>query len=354
MAIDFIGVNSGGESSLGPQAPMNCGCYHVSSGFTDCTASPTNLTINGGDFCLFMYTVSSIKFDGNWGVCGGVVQVQDVNAAAPGSVIASGSINVTQEAMVLGGVLSGAYYASGIHLSSTTGLNTDTSNGVPSPPVGLSHNMNYFCASACAIGTSNGSSSNPGEFCIENCGHYQEHTDPISGGYTSQADPGNASIIPSHMVNSYISTFPYNSGGIYSWASGVVNAGSATTQWPSVWGPACSGGANFPVAPTVYTTPQATGELRTANDHYAGGMVYEIEMGPLMSICSGNYTYYQNGGQDFTHAGGVDGHAFILGSATCPGCPPERLICNHRHAQPDLYLGVGSSMPFPINGGAPF
>jgi hypothetical protein len=81
-------------------------------------------------------------------------------------------------------------------------------------------------------------------------------------------------------------------------------------------------------------------------------MVYEMLVGPMTSVCSGNKSFFNLGGDDFTHTDGVDGHAIVKGSNST--YPPERLLCNHRHAKDDLYLRTGSTSSFAINGGSPF
>ena len=95
--------------------------------------------------------------------------------------------------------------------------------------------------------------------------------------------------------------------------------------------------------------------LRTTNPRFSGGMVMEMIAGPMGSICSGNKTYYNDGNADFTHSDGIDSHIVIkYNESDYPGAPPERLFCAHRHAQDELFFRLGSTVPFPINGGLAF
>ncbi|MEK7689626.1 MAG: hypothetical protein AAB425_01255, partial [Bdellovibrionota bacterium] len=93
---------------------------------------------------------------------------------------------------------------------------------------------------------------------------------------------------------------------------------------------------------------------RTANPHFAGGMVYEMIVGPMVSVCSGNMVYWQEGGVEFSHSDGVDTHAVYKTNSVYPGAPPERLMCSHRHMKQELFMRVGSSTPIVINGGLAF
>jgi hypothetical protein len=92
----------------------------------------------------------------------------------------------------------------------------------------------------------------------------------------------------------------------------------------------------------------------TANPHFAGGMVYEMQIGSFGAICSAHKQYFDDGGFDFVHADGVDDHAVYKGSEDFDKAPPERLACAHRHGKPDLFMRVGSTSAIVVNGGMPF
>jgi hypothetical protein len=96
----------------------------------------------------------------------------------------------------------------------------------------------------------------------------------------------------------------------------------------------------------------------TTNAHFAGGMVYEMEVGAYSAICSAHNQYASDGGLEFRHSDGVDSHA-VYDSNTddyngAKVAPPERLLCAHRHLKPDLFMRVGSTSPIVVNGGMPF
>jgi hypothetical protein len=62
-------------------------------------------------YCTLMKRVATLPVAGIRNIhCSGKVKVSDWSPAAPGSVVASGSVVTLQESMVLGGVLSGAHY----------------------------------------------------------------------------------------------------------------------------------------------------------------------------------------------------------------------------------------------------
>lgn len=90
---------------------------------------------------------------------------------------------------------------------------------------------------------------------------------------------------------------------------------------------------------------------RTALPNFAGGMVYEMEIGSIASICSGNKDArnVENLGIDRT----VSVHPGDLGSGMSYQAQ-EKLVCHHRHSLPDLFLRVQQSYPFTINAGQPF
>jgi hypothetical protein len=92
-----------------------------------------------------------------------------------------------------------------------------------------------------------------------------------------------------------------------------------------------------------------------AKGHFAGGMVYEMQIGAYNAICSAHNQYAKDGGLEFKHVDGVDSHAVYSSNATeYPGAPPERLVCAHRHMKNDLFMRVGSTSPIVVNGGMPF
>src|SRR5690606_25203505 len=76
-----------------------------------------------------------------------------------------------QESVVLGGSLSGVYYASGTHLWNAANLRNNGGGFME----GGGHNMNRYCQDAC---TRTGASTG---WCQEHCGH-AAGGDPEAGG----------------------------------------------------------------------------------------------------------------------------------------------------------------------------
>ncbi|MEK7690304.1 MAG: hypothetical protein AAB425_04715, partial [Bdellovibrionota bacterium] len=93
--------------------------------------------------------------------------------------------------------------------------------------------------------------------------------------------------------------------------------------------------------------------LRTANPIYAGGMVHELSIGPMRSICSGNKAFTTEGGNGLEHDEPYEAVVWV-GSSSNNSRPWEMLYCAHRHRQTDLFERVGSTTPLVINGGMPF
>jgi hypothetical protein len=321
--------------------PLSVIPYRIMDPDTKIPSNKPSFILNPSSIYVFKFIQNTVSAHSHMGLCTGKIEVADTDPKKPGSVTAAGSIQTIQEARVLGGILSGAYYASGTHLFSSNnlagGANTIPNLAPSSPPypVGLSHNMNVYCANACASQPQQAATvvslvGTPlGRFCVEQCGHFQgadpERPDGAGGptrrvwthnmiGFIAPHIPNPSFPIPVEMPNKYLPPTP-------------------------------------PGPPNNVVTQ--LGLLRTTNGHYAGGMVVEMIMGPLTSICTANNQAWMKGATEHTHAGGVDDHAQILGPGN-PGYPPERLVCNHRHAQPDLYMGVGDSAPFAINGAMPF
>lgn len=346
VSASFIGYSSQLQmtSDFTTPAAGDTGRYRRGQPSTDC--SGTNNEIGPGEYCIFRSIVNTISFDGHWGVCTGRVRSDDVDPAQPGSVVAAGTVSIMQEARVLGGVLSGAYYASGTHLSEPELANISTYGRVlHGVDIYNTHNMNIYCSAACAAG-----GLNPA-YCAVACGH--------GAGVGEKSSP---TQIWSAGIQGYIQPLDDT------WTDPIRHhAPDQTKLMPNMFlgpSPSPSGAPSYRSFSPGYNVanPAANGQMsqqpptmaiRTTNGHFAGGMVYEMEIGPLMSICSGNKEYENNGGQDFTHFGGVDGHSWIKGNPA-GNFPPERLLCNHRHAQSDLYMGISASQIFSINGGMPF
>lgn len=257
------------------------------------TVANSNL-IPPGAFCIFRLPFQPVTYDGFVSVCAGFIKVSDTTAQ-PGSLTAAGSISIHHELTVLGGVLSGAYFASPTHLRNDpvpAAVHQDSGFTLRQH----TFNMNFYCSEACKF---KAGADNP--WCDQNCG--------------------------------YIPVIVNQPGGSY-----YVGAGS--------WLQTTAGlGINPPPVPNSQYN-------MTADVHFAGGMVYEMIQGPMISICSGNKAYYDMGGQDFSHSDSLDWGVAVKGNAA--GAPPEALACNHRHGADDLYLGGSLTVPFTINGGSPF
>ncbi|MEK7691234.1 MAG: hypothetical protein AAB425_09455 [Bdellovibrionota bacterium] len=253
--------------------------------------------------------------------------------------MASGSVTISQEAMVLGGVLSGAYYASNTHIQKEAGGKWPkhmATNDMPakSAAPGIDDdydaaNMNFYCAKACMVYGADASHGRGGK----------------AGDPSNNAADFNKNTCEEHCGIRCISS--YNEGDTVDIRDG---------DW-------CRNMTGFTIPPAgddaAYfrsgSLPSGVDKLvRTANSHFAGGMVYEMIQGPLSAICSGNRRYFEEGGVDFDHSDGVDSHAVFKNNLDFEGAPPERLLCMHRHAKPDLFMRVGSTSPIVINGGLAF
>jgi len=273
-------------------------------------------------------------------VCAGRIVVDDTNPDSPGSVVASGTLLTTQEATLLGGVLSGAYYASGTHLADSSNLEPAPSGFVYPDGNGSNYtnNMNVFCQQAC-IKAHAGDTG----YCNAECG--------FSGmpGLNMGSDPGNSGFLwfAFGIAGQIIAVDPTQLNNVR------IETNTATNQVANMTMPTYTGASHPNMAPSATVQPP-TMILKQGNGHYAGGIVYEMTMGPMVSICTANLGAWLRGAIEATHAGGIDGHAVIRGSGTSGGGPPERLVCNHRHAQEDLYFGSGAVSPIVINGGTPF
>jgi hypothetical protein len=324
LGVTFISYNGqGGSTSTPVTAPLPSNVFAdrydpggAGSG-NDCTPNGTSTSpsagLQAGAFCVFDIVVSAASSSAQVAPCAGSIQVADTSPTSPGSVVAAGAIATSQEGLLLGGVLSGAMYLSGSHLWSTVGMQAQY--GAFGYDQG--YNMNVYCAAACNAGTANGQTS----FCNSNCG--------FSGG----SDPGG-----------------WTHGVSYWGEPAGFHASEQGNGLPPVEPVAANVSTGSPVSGTTNINQGGT-VVRSANGHFAGGMVQEMIVGPLISICTANAIAWQKGASDFTHAGGVDGHSWILGNGPYP---PERLLCNHRHAMDDLYFGNQSNTPIVINGGTPF
>jgi hypothetical protein len=282
------------------------------------------------------------------------------------------------------------------------------------PNGGHTTNMNIYCTTACQdlLGANSVSQA----YCDENCGadgydrpsgqpggaantdsYHLAGADPYPNiapfgygmfgrsiqGYTEPVDPslgypGSAYIDqgqPNAVPNGYYSISPYlpnMSGTFTNPGNSVPPAASVDQPAPIVWTnynnpPPAGASLSYPspasqvtLVPTSMVNaaqnwPPTSMSFRTANTHYGGGMVYEMIFGPLTSICSANVTYWAQGGlQDFVHSDNIDTGICVGTGAAGDSCPPERLLCAHRHGIDDLYLGSGSASGFVINGGNPF
>ena len=330
----------------------------VTSGTLAC-GNCVGVELAQGDFCIMSY-MTSVLSNGvhRTGICAGTIVVSDAQPSSPGSVVASGTVSVNQEALVLGGVLSGAYYASGTHVRGATSGSDTKNTDLAATVAGVSTaavdtvNMNIFCETACTA-------SGEGKWCDEQCGK----------GHGSLTGKANLVLqnpawneTPTNSRASHISLFENpRSLRLITAASGDISGGGGTIFWDpnggatklysteSAWGNVFNWAVTTP--DEWYLRPMIT----TANPHWAGGMVYELEIGPLGAICSANSNYASMGGVPFTHGDNLTGDA-VSKEPLFPARvgPPEALFCAHRHGNSDLYMRVGSSSPFPINGGAPF
>lgn len=301
-------------------------------GSTSCVGTGTSLA--PGDVCVMRYPVQTFTWSGKMAICSGKITIEDVDATKPGSVIATGSLYLNQEAMVLGGQLSGAFYASQTHVMSSDFGSTKPLKTIPPLPSGYSfsgaQNMNVFCGAACMSSSNKKSAGWTDEECNRHCGL------------------GNAADTDSWTSH------------ISGWTSKVSNqdyheAGSEKTQ--NADQVSLNDGSEFDEHVQIVDALHRMDRLRVhsvANAHFASGMVYEMQIGAFNAICSAHNQYSKDGGLEFKHSDGVDSHAVYDSNAAYSNAPPERLVCAHRHMKPDLFMRVGSTSPIVVNGGMPF
>ncbi len=357
------------------------------SGKTGCIGADKFLA--PGDVCFVQYAVITAPWTGKIAPCFGRVTVKDRDDKKPGSIIATGSVYLNQEAMVLGGQLSGAYYASQTHVMTSDFGNTKALKALPEMPTNGSgdtafsydgaQNMNVFCSAACQAYGAWGNQA-----CDEHCG------------FSSQGQDG---FWTHHITGWTMKTPEVSFKDGFSLES--VNGDDEKQDMLHLVGPSLSPAEHEVPTPVVLVspgpaTPPTNANIRTmmlsaaeslntsvntmmvelANDirddlqrldraqyhsvtnaHFAGGMVYEMEIGAYSSICSAHNQYALDGGLEFRHSDGVDSHAVYDSNPIYDGArkaPPERLLCAHRHLKPDLLMRVGSTSPIVVNGGMPF
>jgi len=318
--LTFLGYDLSGKKTLYATADGKTNADQMvlrgvaTTSGTDCM----NKDLSQGDLCLFRYATQPVPMEGRYTPCAGTMVVEDSTPAQPGSLIAAGSITQFQEAIAVGGMFSGGFYLSGTHVlaGSANLAQFQGFGGTPTIPYNTT-GMNFYCAAACLADSSPLTAAQ----CAEHCG----------GGSNQLKDQNGREW--SNITNSFGNLVPSAA-----WAPSPVPIASPN--------------------PYVYPSPppggRPIGVLQAANAHYAGGFVVEMTMGPLNQICSGNSAFWEQGGDEFSHADGVDNHAIYLGNSTFPQAPPERLLCSHRHGKDDLFMRVGSSTSFTINGGSPF
>ncbi|OFZ78687.1 MAG: hypothetical protein A2583_07240 [Bdellovibrionales bacterium RIFOXYD1_FULL_53_11] len=326
-----------------PSAGRYQSTLQSSTGFQQCritTASAVcgtciGVALNRGDMCVFGYQQRTITNNiYHSGICNGVLSVSDTAPASPGSVVASGAINVNQEAMVVGGVLSGAYYASGGNVK--TGENTDLRTDAAFPGVVDAMQMNIYCKEACQVGAQAQYSGRCTKICGDGGIDLWEGLRRGLGAankpkqhYTHYEIAEGLRELPGKLKN-------YNTTPAYAGYS-LTDSADSPMRVQSYVGDILNG----------YNTPQ----YAIANPGYAGGMVYEIEMGPLASICSANKGFIEGGGVRATHLVDLNlSNDYAEGT----GGRGEYLFCAHRHGNSDLFMRLGSSTGFPVNGGMPF
>lgn len=216
------------------------------------------------------------------GLCTGTISVTDDNAAGPGSVVATGNMTVIQETAVVGGTLSGAYYASGAAVDGGHGL---------------TGNMSLYCREACAGPPANTNSG----VCEVLCG------------------------VDSAPSTPYGAISPRTIGGL------IEDTSIATAPYPA----AVRG--SYPKSVVAH-----------APSYYAGGVIYEMNIGSVDAICNGTPGYL---------GGPAVGSASFFGNHHTVGASQisqEVLFCGHRHNAPDLFMRSGQTVPIVVNGGMAF
>jgi len=321
-----------------------------------------------GEFCVLRYFNPTAIFSGFVGLCSGYLTVEDVTPEEPGSVVASGSVYMTQEALVLGGQLMGAMYMSGSGFDSkninTENYGDDTNDGGFADLSTIDYftsNMNIFCAEACNAGNGSWSSNE----CQTYCGGQKAY----SRGYNQ-----NPAAVDTYDDDNTVDV-ALTSDTLYKNVNAVIVTEAGLTN-DDIQANHCDSDGNncqnFNTRPgyqenadesDIYGSnagglpnkaSQSTSFIRTANPRWAGGMVYEQIIGPFRSICSANQAFFDEGGENFDHDDAVDAGMIVYDNDDAKTLPKEALACNHKHGQSDLFMGVGSSSPFSVNGGAPF
>ena len=150
-------------SANGDHAILTATTYadSISNASTGCTATTT---LSSGGICIFRFSQTTLPWNGRTAVCSGQISVKDKDASKPGSVTASGAISLNQESLVVGGLMSGAMYLSGMHITPNAGGHFPTAmadNNTPftgaAPDVNLTSgsynvtNMNYYCTKPALI-----------------------------------------------------------------------------------------------------------------------------------------------------------------------------------------------------------
>lgn len=269
-------------------------------------ANCMNVAIAQNQYCVFRYETDTMDFDEKQAVCSGRITVEDNVANNPGSLVAAGAIGYVQEVQVLGGILSSALYLSGSPLprtgtgAGTAGIDTTMTSVTPSNFASRdTFNMNAYCVKSCMAQSANYAKVS---VCEQYCGLRRNNESAILDGTSGSAtDGGSANFDP-----------------LYAQSLSAIQLTPADDS------------ANV------------SNRLTSGSPHFSGGLVYEMTTGPLRSICSANKGYASQNGSTLTHP------------STSRMTGTEALYCAHRHSMDDLFMGVGTSSPFVINGGNPF
>ena len=157
-------------------------------------------SLQKGESCTFSYLLNPIRVSQQTFSCAGSIAVKSVST--PGNVIASGAILSLGQMELLGGVLSGALYASGSHVSFNNATEKGTGISVVRNELDT-HNMNVNCMASCVAHLGTGSN----DFCQMHCGS----VDPRAA-YGRRGDGGriqgeDASAI---LAAGYLSNAPRN------------------------------------------------------------------------------------------------------------------------------------------------
>lgn len=315
--VDAAIFNSGSSSSSSPTC-SNSGC------------AATSWRVESGGFFVAVAYVDFAAFSGkSINLCSGYFQVDDVDPAQPGSMVATGSISYVSELGITGGQFNGAMYLSGSHVGGTARVASNqifedaVSSPASLPAFEETMQMNLYCSQACqeSILATSGSlvSSEQVNFCQAACGIQAENAAAYE--YTNDSTDRTR-----NLFGFLEETTPMDFGA------------SKTLHIPN------------------------EGEMRamqrTANPHWAGGYVVEMIVGPFNSICSGNEAFFaeENNNTDFSHIDTIDDDPGLrLASPGDPSKgPPERLFCSHTHMKDNPFGYVTSAVQFSINGGMPF